>query len=196
MWLTGGFLLMAVGEIATCLAKPVCPMNGAFFPRPTTLHNHPRLLSAAKEVDTLFEELVDSNPSQKNFSYGFEAFETYDGLFWSRYFTHPSLKTANTTGVRNIDSNTVVRLGSVTKLFDVWVFLITVGGGVFNDPITKYIPELRTVAENSRGGSPIWTPDWDDITVESLLTFQSGLSRDCKHGFYILRMFSTTLTRP
>jgi CubicO group peptidase (beta-lactamase class C family) len=75
----------------------------------------------------------------------------------------------------------VFRIGSVTKIFTVLAFLAEVGDGVWNDPVTKHIPELAAIAASRRGveRQSTWSVDWDDITIGALAGQSSGLIRDC-----------------
>jgi len=168
-------LLLAAGATAA-VPKPHCPVYGPLFPAPRRMKDHPLTLAAGKEMDAFFDKNV---PSNRSFSFHFEAYSAEEGPFWSRSWTAPQLQTANTTGVRKVDRNTVHRVGSITKTFTVLTFLSQVGWGVWNDPITKYIPELKALDASNKGKSPIYNVDWDDITIGSLVTFQSGLMRDC-----------------
>ena len=56
-------------------------------------------------------------------------------------------------GTQNVDADSVYRLGSIGKLFTVYLFLIREGDVRFKDPITMYIPELAT-ASASTAASP------------------------------------------
>ena len=167
-------LLISAGTAA--VPKPHCPVYGPLFPAPKHMKNHPLMLEAVKEMDALFDERVNSN---RSYSFHFEAYSTEEGPLWSRSWTAAQLQTANTTGVKVVDRNTVHRVGSITKTFTVLTFLSQVGWDVWNHPITKYIPELKALEASQKGKSPIYNVDWDDITIGSLITFQSGLMRDC-----------------
>ena len=99
----------------------------------------------------------------------------------STYWTAPSLKNFNSSGVITVDANTVFRIGSITKVFTVLTFLATVGDGIWNDPITKHLPEIHDIASEESKGA-IFTPDWESITVGSLASQTSGLIRDCRRN--------------
>ena len=84
-----------------------------------------------------------------------------------------ALKNA-TSGVRRVDQNTIYRIGSVSKLLTVYVYLIAAGDGSWNDPITQYVPELATAADSDS----ISTVDWTQVTVGSLASHLGGVARD------------------
>jgi CubicO group peptidase (beta-lactamase class C family) len=166
-------------------AKANCPLYGPLFPRPTNLLQSPIIESVGATLTDLFFRHIDNDTAvgSNYFSYAVEVFTgSEDKPLWSHYWTAPSLKESNTSGVTNVDTNTVFRIGSVTKIFTVLTFLATVGDGIWNDPLTKHLPEIEEIAK-SASGSPIFTPDWDEITVGSLASQTSGLIRDCRPNF-------------
>jgi hypothetical protein len=164
-------------------AKANCPLYGPLFPRPTKLLQDATIKAVAATLDNVFFEHIDNDTStgSERYSYAVEVFTgSEDKPLWSHYWTAPSLKNFNSTGVSKVDSNTVFRLGSVTKIFTVLAFLATVGDGIWNDPITKHLPEIEEIARNNTSGNPILTTDWESITVGSLASQTSGLIRDCR----------------
>ncbi|KAK4150843.1 beta-lactamase-like protein 2 [Chaetomidium leptoderma] len=161
-------------------AKANCPLYGPLLPRPTNLLQDPAIKGVAAILDDVFLKYIDNDTStgSERFSYAVEVFTgSEDKPLWSRYWTAPTLKEFNSSGVTKVDTNTVFRIGSVTKIFTVLTFLATVGDGVWNDPITKYLPEIEEIASKA-SDSPIFTPDWESITVGSLASQMSGLIRD------------------
>ena len=172
------FVVALLVAAAAAVPKPHCPVYGPLFPAPKHMKDHPLTLAAIKEMNEIFDKKVSSN---RSYSIHFEAYSTEEGPFWMRSWTAPKLQTANTTGVKKVDRDTVHRVGSITKTFTVMTFLAKVGWGVWADPITKYIPELKALDAANQGKSPVYNVDWDDITIGSLITFQSGLMRDCEH---------------
>jgi CubicO group peptidase (beta-lactamase class C family) len=84
-------------------------------------------------------------------------------------------------GVATADSNTIYRIASISKLLTVYTYLITAGDSSFNDPITKYVPELAQYAHtaaNVLSTDDIDTLDWKDITIGSLASHLTGVGRD------------------
>jgi CubicO group peptidase (beta-lactamase class C family) len=84
--------------------------------------------------------------------------------------------------VKKVDGNIVYRLGSVTNVFTVLAFLAEAGDIDWNQPITKYIPELAKLDDRSDSNDfdSVGETDWDDITIGALASQVSGLGRDCK----------------
>jgi hypothetical protein len=67
------------------------------------------------------------------------------GLVHERHYTDPSVALGD-VGTKKADADSVYRIGSISQLLTVYLFLIRVGDQRFNDPITKYIPELAAAA--------------------------------------------------
>jgi CubicO group peptidase (beta-lactamase class C family) len=84
-------------------------------------------------------------------------------------------------GVAKVDSNTIFRVGSASKLWTVYLYLIEAGDVSFKEPITKYIPELATYAKTNAAalandGTDITA--WKDITIGALASQMAGIARD------------------
>ncbi|KAK3994822.1 beta-lactamase-like protein 2 [Cladorrhinum sp. PSN332] len=178
--LFAALILVAIASFPLARAKANCPLYGSLLPRPTNLLQHAGIQTAAWVLSDIFPRYIDNEKSvgSEYFSYAVEVFSaTEDKPLWSHYWTAPSLKNFNSSGVITVDANTVFRIGSITKVFTVLTFLATVGDGIWNDPITKHLPEVEEIAAKASKGA-IFTPDWDSITVGSLASQTSGLIRD------------------
>ncbi|KAK3308404.1 beta-lactamase/transpeptidase-like protein [Chaetomium strumarium] len=190
-------LLFSLGALVPFVASPSeakenCPLYGPLFPRPTNLIQDATIKAVASTLDNVFVEHIDNDTStgSERYSYAVEVFTgSEDKPLWAHYWTAPSLKNFNSTGVSKVDGNTVFRIGSVTKIFTVLTFLATVGDGIWNDPITKHLPEIEEISRNA-SGNPILTTDWESITVGSLanallgeLSYQINLTNLYDMGF-------------
>ena len=69
--------------------------------------------------------------------------------------------------VTKIDSDTSFRIGSISKLFTVYAFLLVGGRKHWDTPVGHFVPELN--------GS-----DWKDITLGALASQLGGIGKDCK----------------
>lgn len=169
-------------------AKQPCPLYGPLYPKPSNLLQHPAIQAAAKTLDEIFPKYIDhdNTTGADHFSYSVEVFSGNDENkpLWSHYWTAPNLGGFNSTGVKKVDTNTVFRIGSITKIFTVLAFLATVGDTHWNEPVTKYLPELKKYAEKTPGGS-MMVPDWEEVTLGSLASQTSGLIRDCKFCHFL-----------
>lgn len=96
-------------------------------------------------------------------------------------------KEINTTlGVSKVDENTVFRIGSTSKMFPMLLLLIEGGFGPLQDPVSKYIPEIKAAAADLVGNSTknndgIDYTKWDEITVGELASHLAGIARDCEY---------------
>lgn len=175
-------LLAAANLPLASWAKSNCPLYGPIWPLPKNVLWEPGNLYAISILDDLFSKYIDNanNTGSEWFSYSVEVFTgSEDKPLWSHYWTAPSLARSNTTGVKKITGDSVYRIGSITKVFTMLTFLASVGDSMWNDPITKYLPDYAELANEPRK-SNIFDTDWDAITVGSLASQTSGLMRDCK----------------
>ena len=181
-------LLALATHLPPSLAKQPCPLYGPLYPKPSNLLQNPAILAAAKTLDQIFPQYIDHDNSTgaDHFSYSVEVFSASEDTnepLWSHYWTAPNLGGFNSTGVSSVDTNTVFRIGSITEIFTVLAFLATVGDKSWNEPVTKYLPELKRLADQTPGGS-LMSPDWEEVTLGSLASQSSGLVRDCRFFFW------------
>lgn len=90
-------------------------------------------------------------------------------------------KSITSAGTQNVGADTVFRIGSISKLFTVYTLLLRGGFDVFEDPVTKYVPELR---KESSDFNAVEDVDWDEVTVGALASQLSGILRDCKYQVF------------
>lgn len=181
------FLLLATAtHFAPSLvaAKQPCPLYGPLFPKPSgdTLLQNAAIKAAAKSLDEIFPKYIDhdNTTGADHFSYSVEVFSgSTEAPLWSHYWTAPNLGGFNSSGVKKVDTNTVYRIGSITKIFTVLAFLVSVGDTKWNEPVTKYLPELKKLADKTPGGN-MMVPDWEEVTLGGLAGQTSGLVRDCE----------------
>lgn len=153
-----------------------CPLAGPGFPSPSHLSES----VSFSEAVSLFEGYVSDE------KLGLEANDTAwavaifsakeNKTLYERYHTPPI-----DVGVSKVDRDSIFRLASVTKVLTVWTFLAELGDASFNEPISKYIPEL------TRANTPtdviyddIDEVRWEDITIGDLASQSAGIARDGK----------------
>ena len=157
-----------------------CPIQGPEFPAPRKL-SFSAFDQSGKEtfVAQLKSGAVPTNTTA--LSVGVFSLDETEPLF--EYHNSPSWVAMSKEGVKNIDSDTVYRIASVSKLYTVWLLLIKAGEGIFDDPITKHIPELAAAgnkndSQYSNGSDGIDQVRWDEITVGDLARQMSGIIRE------------------
>ncbi|KAI1341103.1 beta-lactamase/transpeptidase-like protein [Xylariaceae sp. FL0016] len=162
-------------------AKVNCPLYGLGYPKPSNLLERNGTKVAAEALDKAFAQNIDNSnaTASDRFSYSVRVFSANDEApLWSHYWTAKNLATMNTTGVKKIDSDTVYRVGSVSKIYTMLTLLAEVGDRYWNDPITNFIPEIAAMVDGTDTSHSISTPNWESITIGSLASQVSGLMRD------------------
>ncbi|KAK3985073.1 D-alanyl-D-alanine-carboxypeptidase/endopeptidase AmpH [Cladorrhinum sp. PSN332] len=171
----------------TVLAGPNCPPLGPVFPKPTNLASSPAIRAALDSLTTIFKDRDRDNSASvlaNSTSWGIEVFSTNPDTptVFQWHHTAPELAAAsgnNSFGVKKVDGNTVYRLGSLTKVFAVYTWLAQDGMDKWNEPITKYVPELRDAAERAKAANdPVENVPWGEVTIGSLAGQMSGAIRD------------------
>ncbi|KND89505.1 hypothetical protein TOPH_05786 [Tolypocladium ophioglossoides CBS 100239] len=77
-----------------------------------------------------------------------------------------------------VTADSVYRIGSVSKLFTVYSFLLNGGAKYWDRPVTDFIPELRRAAALPGAGNAVDRVQWQDVTVGALASQLSGIGRD------------------
>ncbi|KAI8631913.1 beta-lactamase/transpeptidase-like protein [Xylariaceae sp. FL1651] len=159
--------------LSTCIAAPTCPLEGPVFPKPLQLAKAEAIKTAVANLTSTFKGITGG---AQNYSFALEVFSAHNPEpVFSVLHTAPKLATMNTTGVKQVDANTVFRLGSLTKIYTIYLFLINAGDKIWNEPITKYVPELQALANRS---DPVMYVAWDQVTIGGLATQMTGIPRD------------------
>jgi hypothetical protein len=177
--LPGAFLL------PVAQAQTIWPLIGPVFPPPKNLSSSNALQSAIPNLTQLLHQTKSTGKSSygpfdsANTSYSVELFSTYESApLFTNQFTAPSVAEAQ-YGAKSVDSNTVFRIGSLTKLFTVYSFLIEAGDAKFSEPITKYLPELSKAAEVLNATEdPLDYVSWDEVMLGELASQMADIGRD------------------
>ncbi|CAI7653968.1 unnamed protein product [Penicillium pancosmium] len=173
MKLFSSLLILGAVFFADVLAVPSpCPLVGPAFPWPTPSSTNKRLDTARKKLSALLEPIFNAANGSTN-SIAVQAFDTFNDspLFqWS--YTADNLDT--NLGVSHVDQNSVFRVGSVSKLWAMYLFLAEAGMDTLSDPIVKYVPELQSAVP----GDAINSVQWANVTVGELASHLAGVGRD------------------
>ncbi|KAK6088102.1 beta-lactamase-like protein 2 [Seiridium cupressi] len=140
----------------------LCPPLGAVLPAPKAPSSSLHIQSAVLQLKQVLQN-VTAALNNSAVSFGVQSIHETEPLLEFHY-TPPEF---GSHGVKEVDSNSVYRLASTSKLFPALAILRTEGMDL-NDPITKYLPELRDLNKQSRAQNELWTIDWDDITLGAL----------------------------
>lgn len=93
---------------------------------------------------------------------------------WDYYYTAPILGDYWDSDPTPVTGDTAFRIASISKTFTVYAVLLENKINL-DDPVTKYIPEL---VELQPGHNEFWWPEWDEITIRSLASQLSGITRE------------------
>ncbi|KAJ3561950.1 hypothetical protein NPX13_g8749 [Xylaria arbuscula] len=170
--------LVSLLWVSIVLGVPNCPFPGAAFPKPTNLAASPTIQAALANLTEAFktyDETASNNPNGTSWSLQIFSASSEEPL-WEHYHTAQNLldqETANFT----VGADTIYRLGSLTKIFTIMTFIAEAGDTRWNDPVTKYIPELEALAAKA-SEDPVMNVDWSDVTLGALASHMAGIMRD------------------
>ncbi|KAG7294063.1 hypothetical protein NEMBOFW57_004125 [Staphylotrichum longicolle] len=173
--LKAGFLALpylSLGALAALDGH--CPPLGPVLPAPTQPSKHEAVPAAAAALRGIIDQ-VTATYNGSAVAIGVKSIHESKLLF--EYAHTPANKEKR--GAQKVDSDTVFRLGSLTKVFPVLALLKLKDRGVrLDDPITKYVPELRGLKKQAREDSPVWVVDWDEVTLGALASHMAGIPSD------------------
>lgn len=171
-------LLSLVYLVNTQSTSLDCPILGPDFPAPQNISTSPLILAAQTSFFKLLSNYTSSIGNDSAFSISLFSVDEDELIF--QYHHSPTLPPA--TGVSTVDADSIYRIGSCTKVFSVWTFLIEVGDSYFSEPVTRYVPELAAMAtqsnNNSVGYDEVDKVRWDDVTLGALASQMAGIARD------------------
>ena len=185
------FVCLFCYHLVTVAARqyPCLPLGPSFSP-PQALSSSKVFAAALKKLGSTIQTSLNGgssdgklDPNATSFSIDVWSLHQERSLY-SHHFSAPDLN-HNDEGVHKVNSDTVYRLGSMSKLFAVYTFLLAAGDMEFRQPVTKYVPELAAYATQHRAAlsdNTIDYVDWNSITVEALASQMSGISRDFAFG--------------
>lgn len=164
-------------------AAPDCPYLGPDFPKPTELSTNEIMKAAFSNLTSVLDAAINTEVSDYgNFkantnSWSIQIFDTQSSTpLYQNHHTQPNLTSLSSVGVNTVDENSVFRLGSLTKLLSIYTFLILDGDTHFQEPITKYVPELAALAKTRTNA--VNDVQWEDVTLGDLASQLSGIGRD------------------
>lgn len=170
--------LLAAGAQAQLNNFYPCPVGSATYPKPTGIANASIIQAAIKNTTSVVEQALSAGLiDNEETAFSLLAFSTSDPdstPFYTYHRTPPIL--ANTTvGVKEVNSNTVYRLGSISKIITVYTLLVADGFKNFQSTINQFVPRL-----SGHGTEEITSTDWDDITLQALASHMGGIGTECE----------------
>lgn len=150
-----------------------CPPPGAVLPAP----RNPGADASLKPVLAKLKAEISSLTSKWQFSalsVGVQSIHESEPLFLQQH----SPPNSNTRGASHVTPETVIRVGSISKVFTV-LGLLTLPGVSFDDPVVKYLPKLLSM-NTTRGPLGVTSVPWADITLGALASHIAGIGVDRK----------------
>jgi CubicO group peptidase (beta-lactamase class C family) len=183
------FLSLSVSALAQQDGS-TCPLLGPDFPKPANPAGDQAVIEAQQLLTNAIQQalqtsIADGGLDPNTTSFSLEVYSLHEPEPLLTYHHSAPALSSPAEGVATVDSNTIYRIASVSKLWSVYVYLITAGDTSFNDPITKYVPELARHAEMNANGlatDSIDNVNWNDITVGALAGQLAGIGRDVRLG--------------
>lgn len=171
--------------LASLLAVPVtwalpteeCPILGPIFPHSFDLSKSPIFTNATEQFPDVIASLFASGSlNQTGSAFSIDVFSTETNTsIYSYNHVGSGVQDSKTGG--EMTDETIFRIGSVSKLYTAYAIIATAGLGIFSEPVTRYIPELKG---NSRD-QPHDFIIWEDITVGALFNHQAGVGGFREH---------------
>ncbi|KAI1820681.1 beta-lactamase/transpeptidase-like protein [Xylaria intraflava] len=165
--------LVLFGNVASAALNGLCPPLGPVVPAPTSPSTHDSVRAAIKTITDGFHNIT-SGFNTTGVSIAVQSIHEKNPML-ELHYTPPVL---DTTGTSDVNSETIYRVGSISKIFAI-LSVLTEGQMKLEDPITKYVPELLSLKSEAKpAANAITTVSWDEVTIGSLTTHLSGISAD------------------
>lgn len=177
------FLILSNSNVAHAAASGACPPLGPVLPAPTQPSGHEAVRCAAASFEEAFRQNITASLNATGISVALQSIHEAAPIL-DLHHTPPYL---NPNGTREIDARSVYRLGSISKVFAV-LSVLKLGNVAFDDPVTKYVPELRQLRGETETPEvdDITAVQWDQVTIGALASHMSGIGSDCKHIPYLV----------
>jgi CubicO group peptidase (beta-lactamase class C family) len=156
-----------------------CPPFSPSLPLSSSIKGRSAITNASESLTTALRlaladgTLLDNDTT----SFSIDVYSLRDqGSVFTYHFSAPGLANA-TQGVSKVDSDTIYRIGSISKVFTVYTYLASQGDLSWNQPITKYVPELAQEVKRTAHDSIFDVVQWQDVTLGSLASQLGGIAR-------------------
>ncbi|KAI9847188.1 MAG: hypothetical protein M1837_003051 [Sclerophora amabilis] len=167
-----------------------CPLLGPDVPPPFSPSASNNVARAKQDLAALIQAAlqgatkdVQLDPNNTSFSIDVYSLHEKESLF-TYHYSAPALADPK-EGVAEVNSDTIYRIASVSKLFTVYTYLVAVGDTSLSSPVTNYVPELADYAAKHAEDlqtNDIDYVDWRSITIGALASQMSGVFRDVAPG--------------
>ncbi|OTA52746.1 beta-lactamase/transpeptidase-like protein [Hypoxylon sp. EC38] len=165
-------LVLVVSSVVLGALDGHCPPLGPVLPAPTNPTAHESVRLAIQDVTDTFQNLT-AGFDATGMSIAVKSIHEADPLLE----LHHTPATLNPNGTTHIDSQTIYRLGSISKVFTVFS-LLQQSNVKLDDPVTQYVPELLELKGETDEADDITTVRWNEVTLGALASHMSGIAAD------------------
>lgn len=153
-------------------AVPVveCPILGPSFLGNFDISSSQAWRDASESFPAAVNALFKADAIDRaNSTFSIDVFSTAtNASIFSYFHDSPGLHQYLTAGV--VNDGTIYRLGSVSKLYTAYAILAHSGLNIFNDPVTKYLPQLA----GNPTEEPLRSIVYENLTVGALAAHLGG----------------------
>ncbi|OTB09383.1 hypothetical protein M426DRAFT_315940 [Hypoxylon sp. CI-4A] len=164
--------VLAASHFALAALDGHCPPLGPVLPAPTNPSVHESVQSTLHDLTTVFKTLA-ADLDSTGISIAVKSIHEDDPLV--EFHHTPTI--LNPNGTLTIDSQTVYRLGSISKIFAV-LSLLQQSHVTLDDPVAQYVPELLQLKGETDEVDDITTVRWNEVTLGALASHMSGIGTD------------------
>jgi hypothetical protein len=160
---------------------------GPIYPAPQHLTTNFGFLSTCTQLSSTLTNILSSGqtpfgnftPNVSSVSISMATTAQQSAIF-DFDFTGSDLNTT-AGGTEKVSTDSVFRIGSISKLFTVYAFLLHGGLELWERSVTEFVPELRDISQNDGCFSDLNMVRWEEVTLGSLASHMSGIGRDCEN---------------
>jgi CubicO group peptidase (beta-lactamase class C family) len=173
--------ILALSSACLAAAQGIsnCGLLGPAYPVPTNLASTNAIKQAQTAFASLWKDSLNTsrtewgpiNVANTSISVGIFSAESNEFLFEDHHVA-PGHAGALTGGFLNAE--TIYRIGSITKLLTVYTVLARLGDRYWNEPVTKYIPELANASVETDAPKVRWS----EVALGALAGQLGGIARD------------------
>ncbi len=157
--------LLLAGALAGLGLSQDCPLLGPAYPEVANLGSSAAFKTAKTAIDNEIANALAGGQLDKGTYFGIQVFSKIsEKPLYEKYYG-PS-----------IGADTVYSIASISKLITVYATLTEIGDKYWDEPITKYVPELA----NRKVKNPVYDINWDEVTLGALASHLAGIPQHCK----------------
>ncbi|KAL2148002.1 hypothetical protein VTI28DRAFT_58 [Corynascus sepedonium] len=159
--------LVLLGALAGLSLGQDCPIYGPAYPEVDNPGSAAAFSAARAAFETEIKNGLASGQLDNTTSFVVQVFSRHSEKTLYEHYHGPS-----------VGPETLFRIASVSKLVSVYTTLIELGDKYWDEPVTKYVPELARLKVRN----PVYDVDWSQVTLGDLASHMGGIPRDYALG--------------